>query len=285
MPQPVHPAQVAQSQAEAQRLSDAFVSVAERVGPSVVQIDVTERDERQDQLARFLGVSNGDSPVARGTGSGVIVSVDGAILTNNHVIEDALTITVHLRDGRVLPGRLLGRDPDTDLAVVKIDAIGLVPAKFADSDTARVGEWVVAIGSPLGFSYTVTAGILSAKGRGLNANAIEDFIQTDASINPGNSGGPLCDLDGRVLGINTLIVGARTGGEHIGFAVASNMARRVAEQIEKSGHVERAWIGVGVQDLTPELATAMKLGSASGALVNAIADGGRGRRRTGDRGT
>jgi Do/DeqQ family serine protease len=274
LPQPAHPAQIAQSQAEAQRLSDAFVSVADRVGPSVVQIDVTERDERQDQLARFLGVSNGDSPVARGTGSGVIVSADGAILTNNHVIEDAVTISVHLRDGRILPGRLLGRDPETDLAVVKVDATGLVPAKFADSDTARVGEWVVAIGSPLGFSYTVTAGILSAKGRGLNANAIEDFIQTDASINPGNSGGPLCDLDGKVLGINTLIVGARTGGEHIGFAVASNMARRVAEQIEKSGHVERAWMGVGVQDLTPELASAMKLGSSTGALVNAVAEGG-----------
>ena len=158
-----------------------------------------------------------------------------------------------------------------------MDAAGLVPARFADSDTARVGEWVVAIGSPFGFSYTVTAGILSAKGRGgFNANAIEDFIQTDASINPGNSGGPLCDLDGKVVGINTLIVGGRAAGEHIGFAVAANMARRVAEQIQKNGHVERAWMGVGVQDVTPELAAAMKLGSTSGALVNAIAEGGPG---------
>jgi serine protease Do len=268
------PPQVAQSQAEAQRLSDAFVFVADKVGPSVVQIDVTERDQRQDPLIRWLGSNGGEPPIARGTGSGVVFSADGAILTNNHVIEDALTITVHLRDGRVLPGRLLGRDPDTDLAVVKVDATGLVPAKFADSDAARVGEWVVAIGSPLGFSYTVTAGILSAKGRGLRANAIEDFLQTDASINPGNSGGPLCDLDGKVLGINTLIVGARTGGEHIGFAVASNMARRVAEQIQKNGRVERGWIGVGVQDLTPELATAMKLASPTGALVNSLEEGG-----------
>ncbi|MGO9709664.1 MAG: trypsin-like peptidase domain-containing protein [Polyangiaceae bacterium] len=279
------PAQVAQSQAEAQRLSDAFVFVADRVGPSVVQIDVTERDERQDQpLIRLLG-GTGDSPIARGTGSGVVLSSDGAILTNNHVIEAALTISVHLRDGRVLPGRLLGRDPETDLAVVKVDATGLVPAKFADSDAARVGEWVVAIGSPLGFSYTVTAGILSAKGRGLNANAIEDFLQTDASINPGNSGGPLCDLDGKVLGINTLIVGARSGGEHIGFAVASNMARRVAEQIQKTGHVERATMGVSVQEVTPELASAMRLSSASGALVNYVAEGGPGARanlRAGD---
>ncbi len=272
---PVRPAQVAQSQAEAQRLSDAFVFVAEKVGPSVVQIDVTERDQRQDPLIRWLSASGGEPPIAHGTGSGVVFSADGAILTNNHVIEDALTITVHLRDGRVLNGRLLGRDPDTDLAVVKVDATGLVPAKFADSDAARVGEWVVAIGSPLGFTNTVTAGILSAKGRGLRANAVEDFLQTDASINPGNSGGPLCDLDGKVLGINTLIVGARSGGEHIGFAVASNMARKVAEQIQKTGHVERAWIGVGVQDLTPELAAAMKL-SSGGALVNSLEEGGPG---------
>ena len=180
---------MAQSQAEAQRLSDAFVFVADKVGPSVVQIDVTERDQRQDPLIRWLGGAAGDSPIARGTGSGVVFSADGAILTNNHVIENALTISVHLRDGRVLPGRLLGRDPETDLAVVKVDATGLVPAAFADSDAARVGEWVVAIGSPLGFTNTVTAGILSAKGRGLNANAIEDFLQTDASINPGKLGG------------------------------------------------------------------------------------------------
>jgi S1-C subfamily serine protease len=261
--------QVAQSQAEAQRLSDAFVFVADRVGPSVVQIDVTERDESVDPLVRMMR-GGGDTPIARGTGSGVVLTAEGAILTNNHVIENALTISVRLRDGRELPGRLLGRDPETDLAVVKVDATGLVPAKFADSDAARVGEWVVAIGSPLGFSYTVTAGILSAKGRGLNANSIEDFLQTDASINPGNSGGPLCDLDGKVLGINTLIVGAQGGGEHIGFAVASNLARRVAEQIQKSGHVERAWVGVGVQDVTPELAQAMHLPSTAGALVNAV---------------
>ncbi|HEY2513422.1 MAG TPA: trypsin-like peptidase domain-containing protein [Polyangiaceae bacterium] len=279
-PPPARPAVVSQSQAEAQRLSDAFVSVADRVSPSVVQIDVTAREDNQDQLLRWLGGGGGDSPVAHGTGSGVVFAADGSILTNNHVIEDALTITVRLRDGRVLPARLLGRDPETDLAVVKVDATGLAPAKFADSDAARVGEWVVAIGSPFGFSYTVTAGILGAKGRfglGANgANGVEDFLQTDASINPGNSGGPLCDLDGKVLGINTLIVGGRNSGEHIGFAVASNMARHVAEQIQKTGHVERAWIGIGVQDLTPELAAALKLDPRSGALVNAVAEGGPG---------
>src|SRR6185437_4325627 len=143
-----------------------------------------------------------DTPIARGTGSGVIFSADGAILTNNHVIDHALTINVRLKDGRLVTARLLGRDPATDLAVIKVDLVGLTVAKFADSDAARVGEWVVAIGSPLGLSYTVTTGVLSAKGRGgFGMNQIEDYLQTDASINPGNSGGPLCDLSGNVLGI------------------------------------------------------------------------------------
>jgi Do/DeqQ family serine protease len=257
--------------AEARRLSDAFVSVAERVSPSVVQIDVTARDESADQITRFFG-KNQDSPIARGTGSGVVFTPDGAILTNNHVIDHALSINVRLRDGRLLPARLLGRDPATDLAVIKVEASGLVAAKFADSDAARVGEWTVAIGSPFGLGYTVTTGVLSAKGRGgLGMNQIEDYLQTDASINPGNSGGPLCDLDGRVLGVNTMIVGRGTG---IGFAVPSNLARRAAEQILKTGRVQRSWIGVGIQDLTPELASAMKVDARAGVLVNSITDGG-----------
>jgi S1-C subfamily serine protease len=169
-----------------------------------------------------------------------------------------------------VPGKLVGRDPATDLAVVKIDMAGLPSAKLADSDAARVGEWVVAIGSPFGLGYSVTSGVLSAKGRGgIGANAIEDYLQTDASINPGNSGGPLCNLDGQVVGINSMIVGRGTG---IGFAVPSNIAKRVGEQILKTGHVQRAWIGVGYQDLTPELATAMKVAAGSGALINSIAD-------------
>src|SRR3954469_9425953 len=249
-PAPQPAPQAAAARAEAAKLSDAFVSVAERVSPSVVQIDVTARDENPDQIGRLFG-KNQDSPIARGTGSGVVFTADGAILTNNHVIDHALTINVRLRDGRLLPAKLLGRDPATDLAVVKVEATGLSAAKFGDSDASRVGEWTVAIGSPFGLGYTVTTGVLSAKGRGgLGMNQIEDYLQTDASINPGNSGGPLCDLDGRVLGINTMIVGRGTG---IGFSVPSNLARRVAEQIVKKGKVERAWIGVGVQDLTPEL--------------------------------
>jgi serine protease Do len=266
------PAQVQASTAEARRLSEGFVAVAERASPSVVQIDVTARDEKADVLAHFFGRGNGEEPIARGTGSGVVFTSDGAILTNNHVVEDALTINVHLRDGRYVPARILGRDPATDLAVVKADLVGLVPAKFADSDAARVGEWVVAIGSPFGLGYTVTAGVLSAKGRGgLGINAIEDYLQTDASINPGNSGGPLCNLQGDVLGINTMIVGR---GQGIGFAVPSNMAQRVANQILKTGHVSRAWLGVGVQDLTPELASAMNLSPASGTVVNNVAKDG-----------
>ena len=262
----------AAAQAEAKKLSDGFVAGADRVSPAVVQIEVTARDENADQVLRFFG-KNQDSPIARGTGSGVVFTSDGAILTNNHVIDHALTINVRLRDGRQFSAKLLGRDPSTDLAVIKIDAPGLTAAKFADSDAARVGEWVVAIGSPFGLGYTVTTGVLSAKGRGgLGMNAIEDYLQTDASINPGNSGGPLCDLNGSVLGINTMIVGRGAG---IGFAVPSNLARRVAEQIVKKGKVERAWIGVGIQDLTPELASALKLSDArSGVLVNSITDGG-----------
>lgn len=261
----------ATAQAEARKLSDGFVAVAEKVSPAVVQIEVTARDENADQILRFFG-KNQDSPVARGTGSGVVFTTDGAILTNNHVIDHALTINVRLRDRRLLPAKLVGRDPSTDLAVIKVDAPGLTAARFADSDAARVGEWVVAIGSPFGLGYTVTTGVLSAKGRGgLGMNLIEDYLQTDASINPGNSGGPLCDLDGKVLGINTMIVGKGAG---IGFAVPSNLARRVAEQILKSGRVQRAWIGVGIQDLTPELATALKVDPRAGVLVNSVNDGG-----------
>lgn len=270
-PKPVALAPMPASTQEARKLSDAFVSVADRVGPSVVQIDVTARDDEGDATARFFGV-RGDTPIAHGIGSGVIFTADGAILTNNHVVEQALTINVRLRDGRSLPARLIGRDPGTDLAVVKVDATNLTAAKLGDSESARVGEWVVAIGSPFGLNYSVTAGVLSAKGRGgLGMNEVEDYLQTDASINPGNSGGPLCDLDGRVLGINTMIVGRASG---IGFAVPSNMARRVAEQLMKSGKVERAWLGIGIQDISPDLAIAMKLDTRAGALVSSVRDGG-----------
>ncbi|MFO0666590.1 MAG: trypsin-like peptidase domain-containing protein [Polyangiaceae bacterium] len=261
---------------EAKKLSDTFVGVAERVSPSVVQIDVTAREESAEQSLRWPGTGNGDAPITRGTGSGVVFTADGAILTNSHVVEDALSINVRFKDGRYLPARLVGRDPATDLAVVKVESQGLPVGKFADSDAARVGEIVVAIGSPFGLGYTVTTGVLSAKGRGgLGVNAIEDYLQTDASINPGNSGGPLCDLDGKVLGINTMVVGRGSG---IGFAVPSTLAKRVAEQLLKTGKVERAWLGVGIQDLTPELALMMKLEPKGGVLINSITEGGPGQK-------
>jgi serine protease Do len=267
---PVSP-QMQASQAEARRLSDAFVNVAERVSPSVVQIDVTTRDESADQMLRWFGRGGASDSVERVTGSGVVFTPDGAILTNNHVVDGALTINVHLRDGRFLPARLVGRDPSTDLAVIKVDATGLVAAKFADSEAARVGEWVVAIGSPFGLGYTVTTGVLSAKGRGLGMNQIEDYLQTDASINPGNSGGPLCDLEGHVLGINTIVVAKGSG---IGFAVPSTLARRTAEQILRTGKVSRPWIGVISQDISPDVAAVMKVDLRAGALVNTVTSGG-----------
>ena len=207
------------------------------------------------------------------TGSGVLFSPEGVILTNNHVIEGALTIAVHLRDGRV-PSRAppWPRLPTPISASSSRSKLPTCPP--LTSPTRRPRGW--ASGSspsapPFGFSNTVTAGILSAKGRGnLSENQIEDFLQTDASINQGNSGGPLCDLDGKVLGINAMILGTRTGSFGIGFAIPSNMARRVAEQITKTGHVARATVGVQAQDLTPDLATAFKLDVRAGALVDQV---------------
>jgi Do/DeqQ family serine protease len=272
------------TRAEAQRLSDAFVAVAEKVSPSVVQIEVAVR-EQTPSLTRWYRTApwNNDTAVQRGMGSGVVVSADGSILTNNHVVEDALSISVRLRDGRILPAKLVGSDPATDLALVRVEAKHLTPVRFADSDAVRVGEWVVAIGSPFGLGYTVTTGVVSAKGRGgVGINSVEDYLQTDASINPGNSGGPLVNLDGRVLGINTMIVGK---GQGIGFAVPSNIARRTADQIAKDGHVRRAWIGVGIQDVSPEIAAELKTEAGAGALVNGVAPTGPGakaRLRAGD---
>ncbi|GAC1351151.1 MAG: DegQ family serine endoprotease [Polyangiales bacterium] len=249
---------------KAKELSEAVIAVAEKVSPSVVQIDVTVKDESADSLPWWLKKKN-DS-IVHGNGSGVIITSDGFVMTNNHVVEDALTITVKTRDGRILPAHIKGRDPATDIAVLKVDSIGLPSSRLGDSDAARVGEWVVAVGSPYGLSYSVTSGVLSAKGRGgLGMNAIEDYLQTDASINPGNSGGPLVNLNGEVLGINTMIVGRGSG---IGFAVPSNMAKRVAEQLIKNGKVQRAWLGVGVQDLTPDLAKAFKTEAYAGVLIN-----------------
>ena len=251
----------------ANQLSDAFAEVAERVSPSVVTIKVEAKQEMPD-VFRFFGGPRGDNPrnSVKGSGSGVIFSTDGAILTNNHVVEHATRIEVVLQDGRSFKAKVVGTDPAVDLAVVKIDAKNLPAATFADSSKARVGEWVLAIGAPFGLDYTLTAGVLSAKGRSIQATEIEDYLQTDASINPGNSGGPLVNLQGHVLGINTVII----GGSGIGFAIPSNLARNVGEQLQSKGKVSRAWIGVSLQPITQDLAKSLGRSDTHGALVASV---------------
>jgi Do/DeqQ family serine protease len=249
----------------------ALTSVAESVSPSVVSIQV-EVSRPQNQGFPFFFGGQGRGGIVRGGGSGVILRSDGYILTNNHVVAEASRIDVRLRSGKSYPAKLVGRDEATDLAMLKIDARGLPQAEFASSEKARVGQFVIAIGSPFGLDYTVTTGVLSAKGRGgIGANEIEDYLQTDASINPGNSGGPLVDLQGRVLGINTMIIGRGSG---IGFAIPSEIAQRVARQLIEKGAVKRAWLGVSFQEITPELAAHFGNDFDGGALINGVVPGG-----------
>jgi serine protease Do len=199
------------------------------------------------------------------------MSSDGYILTNNHVVEDADQIKVKLANGKEYSGKVMGRDPKTDLALVKIDgATDLHPLKMGDSDSLKVGNWVVAVGSPFGLEQTVTAGIVSAKGRVIGSGPYDDFIQTDASINPGNSGGPLINLKGEVVGINTAII---ANGRGIGFAIPINMAKQIAPELRDRGHVTRGWLGVSIQEVTPELAKSFDLKERKGALVAQVFPG------------
>lgn len=208
----------------------------------------------------------------RSAGSGVIVdAARGYVLTNNHVIEKATSIEVTTKDNRRFPAELVGRDPATDIAVLRIRPDRLTAVPLGDSDRIEVGDFVLAIGNPFGLGQTVTSGIVSALGRtGLSAEGYEDFIQTDASINPGNSGGALVTLDGRLIGINTAIISPRGGNVGIGFAVPINMARRVMEQIVRYGEVRRGRIGVAIQDLTPDLAHAMGSRIGEGAIIGSV---------------
>ena len=245
----------------------ALTDVAESVSPSVVSIQV-EATRPQNQGSPFFFGGQGRGGIVRGGGSGVILRSDGYILTNNHVVHGASRIEVRLKNGKSFPAKLVGADSATDLAMLKIDARNLPQAAFASSEKARVGQFVIAIGSPFGLDYTVTTGVLSAKGRGgIGANEIEDYLQTDASINPGNSGGPLVNLHGRVLGINTMIIGRGSG---IGFAIPSEIAQRVAQQLIENGTVKRAWLGVSFQEITPELAAHFGGSFEGGALINAV---------------
>ena len=268
--------------------NEAFVRIAESATPSVVTVYTEKTVSRRlsspfdffgHQFDDFFSFPRLDprgedrKQVRRGLGSGVVVTDDGYILTNNHVIDGADTVSVRTADDRSLDAKVIGVDPKTDLAVIKVDAKGLKPIALGDSDELRVGEWVIAIGSPLGdnLARTVTRGIVSAKGRAnVGLADYEDFIQTDAAINPGNSGGPLVNINGELVGINTAIA-SRTGGfEGIGFAVPSNMARKVMTALITKGKVTRGYLGVSIQDVDMNLAKAMKLEKAEGALVGTV---------------
>jgi serine protease Do len=245
-------------------LSDAFASLAERVKPSVVYIESSHKRSAVDGpqiphgLAPFFrGLPPGHArpEVERGSGSGFIVSTDGDILTNAHVVDSADRVIVRLLDRREFPARVLGTDPNTDIALLHIDATGLIPAALGNSDEARVGEWVLAVGNPLGenLSFTVTSGIISAKGRTLalpnqTERSIQDFIQTDAAINPGNSGGPLLNVRGEVIGINSAIASETGFYTGYGFAIPINIARQVEDQLAHGGRVRRAMLGIRVKD-------------------------------------
>ena len=280
--------------AQLQSLSDAFATVAAKVRPSVVYITarqaprvVAQRGQRSapslpglpPELRRFFempGMPDGGGGSRGGvaSGSGFIVSPDGYVLTNAHVVDSSTKVTVRLLDRREFPARIVGTDPTTDVAVLKIEATGLAPAPLGDSDKSRVGEWVLAVGNPLGenLTFTVTQGIISAKGRALNLpgrtkSSIQDFIQTDAAINPGNSGGPLINVRGEVIGINSAIASPTGTSVGYGFAVPINLARSVMDQIRTSGHVERVGLGVFVRDATTDDAAYVGLKDNRGILV------------------
>ena len=275
---------VAADQRSMQEFSETFAAIAEKVRPSVVQIRSkrvvrTAQQRFFNPFEEFFGGSPPRNPEPRpdrGLGSGVIVSEDGYILTNNHVVENSDELTVLLSDERRAKAEIVGLDPRTDLAVIKVDFDNLPVLSFGDSDKLRVGEWVMAVGNPFGFNHTVTAGIVSAKGRGriLEPNSYENFIQTDAAINPGNSGGALVDLEGNLMGINTAIY-SRTGlSQGIGFAVPANMARNIMTRLVTDGRISRGYLGVVIANLDADLAASMGLESAAGVLINNIVEDG-----------
>jgi Do/DeqQ family serine protease len=281
---PAAPAPAPESKALLRALEDAFVSVADRATPSVVNVSVKLKPEAaqeegptpemEERFREFFGPElferffrrRAPREDGRAAGSGVIVDARGYILTNNHVVENASAIEVRLSDDRKFKATLVGRDARTDLAVLKVESPAPLPvAELGDSDRLRVGQWAIAIGNPFGLDRTVTAGIISATGRThVGVATYEAFIQTDASINPGNSGGPLLNLDGRVIGINTAIV---SSGQGIGFAIPITMARDIMTQLIARGRVVRGWLGVVIQDLTPELAAGFGVQEDAGVLV------------------
>ena len=263
----------------------SYADIVKLVSPSVVKITSEIKAKRvkmnghgnqmleDPMLRQFFGgrMPEMESPAQTGLGSGVIISADGYIATNNHVVDGADQLTVTLEDGRELRAKVVGRDPLTDIAVVKVDAKDLPAVTFADTNKIEVGDRVLAIGNPFGIGETVTSGIVSGKGRRVgilsDVNGFENFIQTDAAINPGNSGGALIDIDGRVIGINTAILSRSGGFQGVGLAVPANLVSQVAESLVKNGKVVRGFLGVNVQDITPALADSFGLKSRAGALV------------------
>jgi serine protease Do len=269
------PRKVATTSPAPAELSLSFREVAKAVKPAVVFINIVE-NASGDSSPDIFGLRGPNIPRRReGAGSGFIVTEDGYILTNNHVVGNANKINVTLADGRKLKAEVIATDPETDIAVIKIDASGLPVAVLGDSDLVEQGDWVLAIGSPFGLQLTLTAGIVSATGRELRESTYNHYIQTDASINPGNSGGPLVDMQGEVIGINTMIL---TGGPMsqgnigIGFAIASNTARDVFKQLVGGGRVKRGYLGVLVTDLDEAKAHAVKLEPNSGVFVGDVPD-------------
>ncbi len=263
-----------------------IVNVADDISPSVVSVEV-EKNLQQDQpqgfqfpfgqefFERFFGEPQprNNQFRRRGGGSGFIVSKQGHIVTNHHVVKEADEVTVTLADDREFQAEVIGGDPRTDVGVIKIDASNLEPLKFGNSEDLKVGQWVLAMGNPVGFSQTLTTGVVSAKGRStVGITDVEDFIQTDAAINPGNSGGPLIDLNGKVVGINTAIVSHTGGYMGIGFAIPIDMAEKVYNQILKHGNVKHGYLGIVIRSLTKDLAQAFGINTTDGILISEVAD-------------
>ena len=267
---------------------DSFADLAEKLSPSVVNISTTTViEDKSRQMPSFPPGSpfedffkqfdnpGGKKRKAQSLGSGFIIDKTGYIITNNHVIDNAEKIMVILYDDTSFEAKVVGKDPKTDVALLKIDPkkIKLKAVEFGNSNDLRVGDWVMAIGNPFGFGGTVTAGIVSARGRNLSGS-YDDYIQTDASINRGNSGGPLFDMKGNVVGINTAIFSQSGGSVGIGFAVSSNLAKQVTDQLKQYGRTKRGWLGVLIQEISQEIADSLGMKSARGALVSSATEGG-----------
>jgi len=248
-------------------ISRAFADIAKAIGPSVVHIKTLQRVAGpRDEWSLLYGQRDFE---AISQGSGVIIEADGYILTNNHVVSGAQEIAVKLSDGRTLSAQPIGLDPATDLAVLKIQAEGLIAAEWGDSVKLPVGSMVWAIGNPYGLDRSISFGIISAKGRqGVGSSQYQDYLQTDAVLNPGNSGGPLVDVNAKIIGINTAIIGPTYHG--IGFAISSEMAKEVYQKLKSDGTVVRGWLGVALEDVTPETAKKLELKDTNGAIVKGV---------------